>query len=63
MFRQSGIEEIPDLDFSNLDKMDDLDMLLVTADVNYADEFDMREFTTITVKDFKELVETLKESR
>jgi len=52
--RQSG-------DYSKLDSLNDDDILLVTAEVNYADEFDMSEFTTMTVKDFKEIVNILKD--
>ena len=47
-------------DFSKLDSLDDDDIVLVTADVNYADEFDMSEFTTMTVRHFKDMVTSLK---
>ena len=50
-----------DLDLTALDSMDDDAYLLVTANVNYADEFDMSEWTTMTVGDFKELADSLKE--
>lgn len=47
-------------DFSSLKKMNDNDNLLVTANVNYADEFDMSEWTTMTVSDLKNMVKKLK---
>jgi hypothetical protein len=39
--------------------LDDGDILLVKANVNYADEFDMEEFTTMSVGSYKELVDGL----
>jgi len=53
-------EKMENLDFSDLDNLEPHSMLLVKADVNYADEFDMSEFTTMTVEDFKEIAENLK---
>jgi hypothetical protein len=44
----------------DLTDMDDDSMLLVTGNFNYADEFDLSEWTTMTVGEFKELVEKLK---
>ena len=52
-------QEHEDDDF-DLSKYEDDDMLLVKANVNYADEFDMEDFTTMTVETYKELVELLK---
>lgn len=49
------------LDLEELDKLDDSLQLLVTANVNYADEFDMSEFTVMSVSDFKDLVNKLTE--
>lgn len=46
-------------DYSQLDSLDDNDIVLVTADVNYADEFNMSEFITMTVRDFKDMVTKL----
>ena|ERR1035437_7647609 len=52
---------LDELNLSSLDTMSDDDYLLVTADVNYADEFDMREWLTMTVGEFKKIAEDLKE--
>ena len=46
-------------DLKVLKQLDADTVLLVTADVNYADEFDMSEWTTMRVSDFIELVEKL----
>lgn len=48
------------LDLENLATMDDNDILLVSGNFNYADEFDLAEWTTMTVGEFKEIVEHLK---
>lgn len=55
---ESGDDE--DLDFKELKNMNDDDYVLVSADVNYADEFDFQEWTTMTVADLKEIVAKLK---
>ena len=48
------------INLDDLGNMNDDDMLLVTGSFNYADEFDLSEWTTMSVGDFKELVEKLK---
>ena len=51
------LEEEEEFDIS---KYNDDDILLITADVNYADEFDLSDFTTMDVKSYKELSVYLK---
>lgn len=48
------------LDLGSLETMDDDDTLLITGNFNYADEFDLSEWTTMSVSEFKDLVEHLK---
>ncbi len=48
-------------DLSKLDGVDNDVKLLVTADVNYADEFNMSEWQTMSVGDFRSMAESLKE--
>lgn len=47
-------------DYTILKKMNNDDIVLVTANVNYADEFDMSDFTTMSVEDANEMVKDLK---
>jgi hypothetical protein len=49
------------IDLNELIKLDDEDEILVTADVNYADEFDMSAWKVMTVKSLKEIVKALQE--
>lgn len=49
------------IDLNDLNKLDDEDEILVTADVNYADEFDMSAWKVMTVESLKEIVKALKE--
>lgn len=65
---QIKIEEITsesdeELDLSKLKGLKDEDYLLITADVNYADEFDFQEWTTMNVLDFKKFVKSLKKHK
>jgi hypothetical protein len=53
-------EDTDGADFKDLKNMNDDDYVLVSADVNYADEFDFQEWTTMTVADLKGIVEKLK---
>ena len=52
--------EYSELDMEKLNGLDDNDKLLVTGNFNYADEFDMSEWSTMTVAEFKEMIEHLK---
>jgi hypothetical protein len=56
----SDEDESEDLSLNDLKNLDDDDYLLVTASANYADEFDLSEWRTMTAVDFKEIVKGLK---
>lgn len=53
-------EEESELDMEKLNGLDDNDKLLVSGDFNYADEFDLSEWSTMTVAEFKKMIEHLK---
>lgn len=53
-------EEESELDLEKLNGLDDNDKLLVTGDFDYADEFNLSEWSTMTVAEFKEMIEHLK---
>ena len=53
-------EEESELDMEKLNGLDDNDKLLVSGDFDYADEFDLSEWSTMTVAEFKEIIEHLK---
>lgn len=49
--------EMEGIDFNGVKKLDDSQMLLLTAEMNYADEFDMSEFMVIEAGEFKKIIE------
>jgi hypothetical protein len=52
--------ESEEFDIGKLKKMDENQQLLITASVNYADEFDMTEFSVMTAGEFKQIVKGLR---
>ena len=56
---EDGFEDYED--FDSLDELQPDDKLLVTAYLNYADEFDMSEWSTMSVDYFKNIVNKLKQ--
>ena len=53
-------EEESELEMEKLNGLDDNDKLLVSGDFDYADEFDLSEWSTMTVAEFKKMIEHLK---
>jgi hypothetical protein len=53
-------EEAADFDMKDLNKLKPEQKLLVTANLDYADEFDMNDFCVYNVEGFKEVVKDLK---
>jgi hypothetical protein len=50
---------VEEVDFNSLYELDSDDKLLVTADINYLDEFTISEWTTMKVEYFRHIVEKL----
>lgn len=53
------MDEVTDFDISKLDGMSEDDMLLITANVNWADEMDLSEFQVMPVSEFKRIHDIL----
>jgi len=57
------IDDGDESDFSKLSQIDDNNYLLVSASCNWADEFDLDEWSTMTVTELKEIVKSLKKHK